>query len=98
MYGRECLPHSICRAIRSHARASNAVAVNAIVALCNRLMTERHIHCHAHPLFCVVSDPARIIQPQFAIPQAKGMNTVRTLPPSQAAARRVQRCSLGSGG
>jgi len=47
-------------------------------------MTERHIHCHAHPLFCVVSDPARIIQLQFAIPQAKGLNTVRTLPPSQA--------------
>jgi len=47
-------------------------------------MTERHIHCHATPLFCVVSDPAGIIQLQFAIPQAKGLNTLRTLPPSQA--------------
>ena len=61
-------------------------------------MTERHIHCHAHPLFCFVSDPARIIQLQFAIPQARGLNILRTLTPSQAAARRVQRCSLGSGG
>jgi len=58
--------------------------VNAIVALSNRLVTERHIHYPAHPLFCVVSDPARIIQLQFAIPQAKGPNTLRTLPPSQA--------------
>ena len=68
------------------------------VALSNRLITERHIRCHSTPLFCVVSDPARIIQLQFAIPQARGLNILRTLTPSQAAARRVQRRSLGSGG